>query len=208
MSLFQFDDFEYTPLPTPTSIRLLRLHRTRGGILPSLCGYPLIQCSLHVVDLSSAQAPTYEALSYTWDSPATEKQKRNRDNWTDEYSTLCKWPVVVRNGSTGAQRLVYVRKNLFDAMRQIQSMNDVDRKVGTFDHTALHDAAIDGDVDRAKDLLSDGASCGARDTFGETPLHCMFALLTCSAPTPPPLISLDSKLCKTRYQPSISRQED
>lgn len=185
MSLFQLDDLEYTPLPTPTSIRLLRLHRTRGGILPSLCGYPLIQCSLHVVDLCSAQAPTYEALSYTWDSPATEKQKRNRDNWTDEYSPLCKWPVVVRNGVAGAQSVVYVRKNLFDALRQLQSMDDVDRK-GPYDHTALHDAAIEGDVERAKALLSDGASCGARDSFGETPLHCTFA--------PPPALLSSSAL--------------
>lgn len=84
MPPLQFKEYEYSPLPTPTSIRLLRLHRTRDGILPSLCGYPVIQCSLHVVDLASDEVPPYEALSYTWDNPQPEWRKRKTDTWKDD----------------------------------------------------------------------------------------------------------------------------
>lgn len=170
MTLLRAPEFNYSPLPSSNSIRLLRIHRTRDGVLPSLCGFPLIHCSLHVVDLSSDSAPTYEALSYTWDSPETENQKRENDIWKDPYGPLCRWPVAIRSGVTGEQAVLYVRKNLFEALLHLQSMNDVDEK-GKYGHTKLHDAAEIGDVDAVRSLLEQGASCGARDYFGETPLH-------------------------------------
>lgn len=174
-SIFDSLNYQYEPLPTPTSIRLVRIHRTRGGILPSLCGYPLIQCSLQTIDLESSETPVYEALSYTWDSPAAEKHKRGTDNYTDEYGPLCKWPILVRDeriGDDGPAQLVWVRKNLFDALRQLLSLNNVD-ETREYGHTGLHDAAVEGHTEVAKYLLSQGASCGVRDFFGETPLHCM-----------------------------------
>lgn len=177
MALLRSPEFEYSPLPTPTSIRLLRIHRTRGGVLPSLCGYPLMQCSLHVVDLASDSAPPYEALSYTWDSPETENQKRKTDNWKDAYGPLCKWPVAIRSGSTGEQAIVYVRKNLFEALVHLQNMSSIDQELNDFDKTRLHDAAEFGDVETVRFLLEEGASCGARDCFGETPLHCTLRIL-------------------------------
>lgn len=177
MALFQSPELEYSPLPTPTSIRLLRIHRTRGGVLPSLCGYPLIRGSLHVVDLASDSAPAYEALSYTWDSPETENRKRQTDNWKDPYGPLCKWPVAIREGARGEQAIVYVRKNLFDALVHLQSMNDIDREVNVWQKTRLHDAAQNGSLETVRFLLEEGASCGARDRFGETPLHCMSCIL-------------------------------
>lgn len=171
MSFFQTPEFRYSPLPTPTSIRLLRIYRTRGSVLPSLCGYPLIHCSLEVVDLLSESVPPYEALSYTWDSPETEYQKRKSDNWKDPYGPLCRWPVAITNRATGTQAIMYVRKNLFDALLHLQGLDDVDETGGTFDKTKLHDAAETDDVDAVRRLLDQGASCGARDCFGETPLH-------------------------------------
>lgn len=170
MAPFPTEDFTYSPLPTPTSIRLLRLHRTRGSLIPSLCGYPLIQCSLHAVDLALPTHQSYEALSYTWDSPAPERQKRRNDTWTDEYGPLGRWPIVVHDGGN-EPRLLYVRKNLFDALRQLQALHDVDRREPRYGKTRLHVAAEDADVDAVRGLLSEGASCGARDGFGETALH-------------------------------------
>jgi len=172
MSFLQYSEFSYDPLPTPTSIRLLRLHNTRNGVLPSLCGYPILHCSLHVVDLASESAPDYEALSYTWDSPETEYQKRKADNWKDPYGPLCKWPVAVRNDNTGELAVLHVRKNLFDALLHLQGMNNVDQRDGEYDKTRLHVAAEEGDTDTVRAMLEEGASCGARDCFGETPLHC------------------------------------
>ncbi|KAJ4406457.1 hypothetical protein N0V82_010127 [Gnomoniopsis sp. IMI 355080] len=163
--------FKYAPLPTETSIRLLRIHRVRNGVLPGLCAYPQIHCSLYVVDLSLEGVPAYEALSYTWDSPETENQKRGNDNWKDPYGPLGIWPIVIRNFATGEQCLAYVRKNLFDALVHLQSLRSVDGKLDQFSKTILHNAAEDGDVDAVRSVLEEGASCGARDIFGETPLH-------------------------------------
>lgn len=170
MTLLQAPEFNYSPLPSPTSIRLLRIHHTRGGVLPNLCGFPLIHLSLHVVELASESAPAYEALSYTWDSPEAENHKRKTDNWKDPFGPLCSWPVAVRNGATGEQGVSYVRKNLFDALLHLQSMNDIDKRY-EFGHTKLHDAARLGHTDDVRVLLEEGASCGVRDVFGETPLH-------------------------------------
>lgn len=172
MSLLQYSEFKYSPLPTPTSIRLLRVHDTCTGVLPSLCGYPILHCSLHVVDLSSDSAPAYEALSYTWDSPETEHEKRKTENGKDPYGPLAKWPVAVRNGDSGEHAVLHVRKNLFDALLHLQRMDSVDQREHTYDKTRLHIAAETGDVKAVKTLLEAGASCGARDCFGETPLHC------------------------------------
>lgn len=65
-----------------------------------------------------------------------------------------------------------MRKNLFEALLHLQAMNDVDQKDGQFDKTRLHVAAEEGETDTVRALLEEGASCGARDCFGETPLHC------------------------------------
>ncbi|PSR77686.1 hypothetical protein BD289DRAFT_142389 [Coniella lustricola] len=171
MSFFQTPEFRYSPLPSPTSIRLLRIYRTRNSVLPSLCGYPLIRCSLEVVDLLSESAPAYEALSYTWDSPETEFQKRKTDNWKDPYGPLGRWPVDITDSATGARAILYVRKNLFDALLHLQRLDGIDATSGDFDKTKLHDAAESGDDEVTRTLLDQGASCGARDCFGETPLH-------------------------------------
>ncbi|KAH8756599.1 heterokaryon incompatibility protein-domain-containing protein, partial [Diaporthe sp. PMI_573] len=182
MSLLQYSEFSYDPLPTPTSIRLLRLHNTRNGVLPSLCGYPILHCSLHVVDLASESAPAYEALSYTWDSPETEYQKRKADNWKDPYGPLCKWPVAVRNGNTGELAVLHVRKNLFDALLHLQGMNnelrdfnggdlEIERRHAPFNKTALIEASEEGKLARVRRLIRRGANLSATDDFGETGLH-------------------------------------
>ncbi|KAH7305498.1 ankyrin repeat-containing domain protein [Stachybotrys elegans] len=164
MPLFNLRDYEYDSLPSPTSIRLLRLHYSYDAVLPSLCGYPMIHCRLETFDLRDN--PQYEALSYTWESPLSEMQKRATDTWTDEYGPLSKWPINMNH------RLLFVRKNLFDALRHLQSMQNVDRKdPRDYNKTELHKAAENGDEDQVRKLLLQGASCGARDSFGETPLH-------------------------------------
>lgn len=58
--LYHRDAFEYSPLPTPTSIRLLKIE-------PSSNEYDMIRCHLVTVDL--ADRPVFDALSYTWGQP-------------------------------------------------------------------------------------------------------------------------------------------
>jgi hypothetical protein len=52
----EYDEFKYSPLPTPTSIRLLRIGpEDETGLL---------RCFLDTVDLNDE--PQYNCLSYTW----------------------------------------------------------------------------------------------------------------------------------------------
>ncbi|KAF4938599.1 Cell division cycle protein 48-like protein [Colletotrichum fructicola] len=63
----------YIPLPTPTSIRLVKLYNFTGS-KPWSVDEP-IRCSLVVADL--ADVPDYFALSYTWGDPRTIYTDKN-----------------------------------------------------------------------------------------------------------------------------------
>ncbi|KAL3292854.1 AAA-domain-containing protein, partial [Colletotrichum asianum] len=63
----------YTPLPTPTSIRLVKLYNFTGPKPWSM--HEPIRCSMVVVDL--ADMPDYFALSYTWGDPRTIYTDKN-----------------------------------------------------------------------------------------------------------------------------------
>ncbi len=74
---------EYRPLPTDTSIRLLKIRplNNKSGI-----GEDTIECSMEVVDLD--KVPLYDTLSYTWGDPKTvyygPQEPRGKDwvNWS------------------------------------------------------------------------------------------------------------------------------
>ncbi|KAF2809363.1 uncharacterized protein BDZ99DRAFT_357833, partial [Mytilinidion resinicola] len=51
--------YTYTPLPTPRSIRLLRIHPRRSRTL---------HCTLETHTLGDPRTPAYDALSYHWGS--------------------------------------------------------------------------------------------------------------------------------------------
>ncbi|KAL1618267.1 hypothetical protein SLS56_010631 [Neofusicoccum ribis] len=168
---FDFSAYRYEPLPTPTSIRLVRILRGRDPGLPTICGQPFIRLSMQTVDLAAAEGPpTYRSLSYTWDSPEPEwlKRKINLSAPSYGYSGADAWPVTVDG------RFVAVRKNLFEALQQLQSRysrvsNAPDPDC--YNKTELHKHAEGGRTAQAADLIRRGASVGERDVFGETPLH-------------------------------------
>ncbi|KAK0729451.1 heterokaryon incompatibility protein-domain-containing protein [Lasiosphaeris hirsuta] len=58
----------YSPLPTPTSIRLLRIEPIES-LKDEFDLFRPIRCTLVVKDL--ADSPVYDALSYTWGCPVT-----------------------------------------------------------------------------------------------------------------------------------------
>ncbi|KAH7063709.1 hypothetical protein B0J12DRAFT_563004 [Macrophomina phaseolina] len=180
-SPFSFTAPKYEPLPTPTSIRLLKiigrnshshlnpLHR-KGKLIgptPSICGNPLIQCTLETYEL--ADAPPYACLSYTWGSPEPDRVTRGIDLSRDDYGPATKWPVAVDG------QLFFVRKNLFDALQQFhpdKSVEDVNRTdPDEYYKTRLIKAAEDGRLWEVRRLLEKGASVGAKDCFDETALH-------------------------------------
>ncbi|KAK4446257.1 heterokaryon incompatibility protein-domain-containing protein [Podospora aff. communis PSN243] len=69
---------QYSPLPTPTSIRLLE-------ILPVLG--PEIHCSLIEVDLDDN--PVFDALSYTWGNPITIHEKPRTFDFEAAFKNYC-----------------------------------------------------------------------------------------------------------------------
>lgn len=174
---FDFTSYHYDPLPTPTSIRLLQLigGRRDPTVLPSLSGRRLLRVTLRTVDL--ATHPHYRTLSYTWDSPQPEWAKRSADlSATNGYGAISKWPIAV-NG-----RLLYVQKNLFEALERLQirsgggTTEDEDWNTewtdpDNFDKTQLVSYAESGDMGGVMSQLERGASVGASDSFGETALH-------------------------------------
>jgi hypothetical protein len=68
--------YQYDPLPTPTSIRLVTVKPAELGM------ESVVELSMRTVDL--LDNPDYEALSYTWGRPVTVfPTMEARDDWTD-----------------------------------------------------------------------------------------------------------------------------
>ncbi|KAK0702806.1 heterokaryon incompatibility protein-domain-containing protein [Lasiosphaeris hirsuta] len=101
--------YTYAKLPTPTSIRLVKLQSvpTQGGPRDH---FAPIRLSIRVVDLEDH--PTYEALSYTWSRPLTVfSSAEERDGWTENrFPVLCDGKVLL------------VTRNLFTYLHEWRSL--------------------------------------------------------------------------------------
>ena len=155
--------YKYTRLPSPNSIRLLKFLPHCDCLLHHrfICGTRLLRCSLDVVDLDDK--PIYDALSYTWGNPTSD------GTFSDaEYGLQNRMPIFCNN------RLLFVTKNLHDALSQLSSEREqglVEDREPTYNKTELHWAAENGKTDRVRSLLNSGADTSNVDIFGETPLH-------------------------------------
>ncbi|KAK5766135.1 hypothetical protein LTS12_003618 [Elasticomyces elasticus] len=99
------------PLPTPTSIRVLRLRQIQWVDEEEMP----IECGLQVIDLNDNTHKDYYALSYTWGNPQWCADESDQSEYAKaEYTISC-------DGEK-----VDVRKNLFDALRRIRRFSDVD----------------------------------------------------------------------------------
>jgi hypothetical protein len=90
----ELDMYQYTCLPSSTSIRLIRLLPTlskdieeAGRQVKARESYINIQCSLEIVDLTDA--PAYDALSYTWGNPTTVFLQDGKDKLPDIGDERC-----------------------------------------------------------------------------------------------------------------------
>jgi len=95
--------YKFSPLPSKSSIRLLRI--------PSGPEEQGIRCSLEVVDLDNIPEPEYDCLSYTWGNPLYQKilPPQNGKEITDErkFHIECD------------DQTICVAENLLEALRQL-----------------------------------------------------------------------------------------
>lgn len=161
---FDFSLYEYTSLPSPSSIRLLSPVDDSGcPQKPKICGNRVMQYTLKSVDLNDD--PDYDALSYTWGNPYP---MMGLFEPSTEYATTNRWPIAV-NG-----KLFFITKNLFDALAQLNpgtTLPDVHERYRPFNKTELIRASEEGRGADVRSQLDHGAMVNARDIFGETSLH-------------------------------------
>ncbi|KAL1385704.1 hypothetical protein HDK64DRAFT_332355 [Phyllosticta capitalensis] len=154
--------FEYEPLETPTSIRLVTILPESNGLAePTIAGADVIHCTLET------GSPF----------PAEEIKKARR------YNAMHKWPVTI-NGT-----LVFITRNLYEALSRLRhssyntddtekeqepsfgfEMENVEQRI-EYNKTPLIKAAEQGVHLWVEQLLKSGADMRAQDQFGETALH-------------------------------------
>lgn len=96
------DLYQYDPLPTSTSIRLVNVLERDGSS-------GLIKCSIQTVDL--VDRPHYNCLSYTWGNPMPDGSLSPEEVAT--YSADNKKPILC-NG-----KLLFVTRNLHDVLERL-----------------------------------------------------------------------------------------
>jgi hypothetical protein len=145
--------YEYTSLPTATSIRLLEiLGEDEDGLL---------QCNLEIVDL--IDLPIYNCLSYTWGNPYPEGVYSGTEG--PDYGESNTWPI-----SCGGD-LHLVSQNLYDALQMLrQNRVTIAEQPDSRQRTRLHLAAESGDLDIVSHLLHNGADSASQDIDEQTPM--------------------------------------
>lgn len=99
--------FEYTALPTASSIRLVTL------ATPSDYEGPVLFLSTKVVDLNDQ--PVYDALSYTWGNPISVF--RTQQERADAEAEALELQTVVCD-----DRVMHIRQNLFEFLHSWKQM--------------------------------------------------------------------------------------
>ncbi|KAF9882639.1 hypothetical protein FE257_005812 [Aspergillus nanangensis] len=164
MQPFEFTPYEYAPLPTPSSIRLVSLLKPPPNTpQPSIAGLPLLHLSIETVDLNDK--PAFSALSYTWGYPFGPDSKRKADDYD---GALHRYPVAI-NG-----RLLLISRNLYEFLCHFDTDDtdpDVDRRFPPFNKTGLIRATEEGRLEDLRGYLARSADLFAQDIFGETALH-------------------------------------
>ncbi len=155
-----FQPYRYERLPTPTSIRLLKVEgEDADGVL---------QCSLQVVDLNDQ--PAYHCLSYCWDNPHARGTyfEEHFQEVNDRYSRDFPWRIRCDDGS------LYVRGNLHEALSELPRnawSDHVNKRDVKNQRTLLHRAVIQGSEALISKCISSGVDLNVGDRFGKTALH-------------------------------------
>ncbi|KFY16928.1 hypothetical protein V492_01007, partial [Pseudogymnoascus sp. VKM F-4246] len=160
------EEYTYSPLPTPTSIRLLHI-----GKRDDESG--LFHCSIKTVDLEDA--PWYYAFSYTWGNPHAEGRKthaftKDYHALQPEYAQDAKKPILC-NG-----KLLHINRNLYDAFTDVpkDAWTKFINKKNARGFTRLHIytlAGIPGSIEKLRQLLHSGIDLDATDNIGATAIN-------------------------------------
>jgi Heterokaryon incompatibility protein (HET) len=124
-------EYEYTPLPTPTSIRLLTVESS---------GIQGIHCTLDVFDLQ--KNPIYIALSYTWGCPFADSNFEFSDDPSaaeqmhESYAVARKIPITC-NG-----RRALVTRNLYEALQELSRAGSRNHTAGNSSSDALKEVTM------------------------------------------------------------------
>lgn len=139
------DILRYTNLPTLTSIRLLKF----------LDNEPFDTMRFSLVTVELAEAPAFEALSYTWQNPLPDEAAE----FGEELPIQC-------NGS-----VLMITRNLHDALHQMHQPYDLDIASGDLCKTDLIAATEVGLTDTVTYFLAMHVNTDAQDLYGNTALH-------------------------------------
>ncbi|KAH6721990.1 heterokaryon incompatibility protein-domain-containing protein [Leptodontidium sp. MPI-SDFR-AT-0119] len=153
------EPFCYTALPTPTSIRVLRIE-------PAAEDSSILELTLHVIDLKDN--PSFNALSYVWaDHRPQLHQSYNPNRSWRKFQVMCD------------ERGLYVTYNLFRALQQFQRrqgaspMNDIWIDQICINQEDLEErgaqVAIMGDIYRAAEKVL--SWLGPEDSYTEEALN-------------------------------------
>lgn len=105
--------YTYSPLPTPSSIRVLEI--LNATVLVE--GQFLLAHQISTVDLKDD--PTYYALSYTWGNPRMV-YKAGRDDDAELRSAADQCFPILCDG-----RILMVSRNLYDALKQLRESDEL-----------------------------------------------------------------------------------
>lgn len=102
--------YEYTPLRTPTSIRVLEV-ATHSPTHP-------LHLLIRQIDLDSHPTPPFRCLSYTWGTPFTH---RHPSGHLDPARWSAQHPILLSDAGSPAPRLASVTTNLHEFLLQLRS---------------------------------------------------------------------------------------
>ncbi|KAH7407403.1 heterokaryon incompatibility protein-domain-containing protein [Cadophora sp. MPI-SDFR-AT-0126] len=116
--------FEYSPLPKPSSIRLLYMEKGSDT--------DIVRCSLKVVDLDSA--PVYRALSYTWSLDGSPWARAFRQVVASDFFNPFTRRLLSRWGKSRGEKsrklilcnsqVMEVQSNLYNALLQLRKSHN------------------------------------------------------------------------------------
>ncbi|KAK2796827.1 hypothetical protein FQN50_009428, partial [Emmonsiellopsis sp. PD_5] len=175
------EPYKYTPLQTPTSIRLLRIDSISSNTPPN------ISCTLKTINISPTPLtphPWYHTLSYTWHNPlpltneflAARYAEAGFHSTTTTTTAQPAYTIHItdhsNDGSSVNEGILPITPNLANALTSIPPSawaRNVNRGNTKKDraHAPVHWAGVSGDVRFLKCVLAGGTGAGVRVGDGD-----------------------------------------